>query len=189
MAFTVPETDASAARAVRLADRVLVQSGHALITHLKLQKLTFYTYGAILAERLDPEVGQIEFEAWKHGPVSRAVNERYKWHGAEPLPVPRLSSEYGNAVERCIGDVLAVYGKLSAWQLREQSHLEDPWKEAWSSDDKVICVEGLRRYFSTKFAAGHVTVPEVLTQVWPLSFDRLPQAHFESLHSLASAFA
>lgn len=183
------ETDEAATRAVRLADRVLARVGQPRISHLKLQKLSFYVYGVLLAERLEDPVGHIQFEAWQHGPVSRPVYDRYKWHRDELLPTHLGSEAYPKAVEDCIGDVLAVYGKLSAWQLREQSHLEEPWITAWASPDKLIPVEGLRRYFAGKFAKGRVTVPEVLTLVWPLSFDRLPQARFDSLRSLARAFA
>jgi uncharacterized phage-associated protein len=175
--------------AVGLAQHILCQDRSSGTTHLKLQKLTFYVYGALLAADLDGEVGAVEFEAWQHGPVCRAVYEQYKSHRAAALPTPDACRSYSSETEQCIRDVLAVYGRLSAWQLREQSHLEEPWDRAWNSIDKTIDSDELRRYFSAKFARNHVTIPELLTQAWPLSLDGLPQARFESLNALARALA
>jgi uncharacterized phage-associated protein len=164
------------------------------ITHLKLQKLTFFAYGAVLADDLDTQVGQVDFEAWQHGPVCPPVYEHYKSYGSAVLPLPEAGETYSHAVEQCLRDVIAVYGRLSAWQLREQSHLEEPWEYAWNSGSqefgsRVIPTEKLRAHFRAKFKTGKVTPPEGLTQIWPLSLDSIPQARFDSLHSLARALA
>jgi len=54
--------------AIRLAEWVLSELKEPP-THLKLQKLCFYAYGFGLAEGHEEELGTVQFEAWKHGPV------------------------------------------------------------------------------------------------------------------------
>jgi uncharacterized phage-associated protein len=164
------------------------------ITHLKLQKLTFYAYGVVLASDLDDQVGQLEFEAWQHGPVCPALYDEYKLHGSALLPLPVEVDRYSVDVEQCLQDVIAVYGRLSAWQLREQSHLEKPWQDAWERSlrqlgSRVIEAAQLRDYFRDKFRSGSVTPPEGLTQIWSLSLDSIPRVSFDSLGSLARALS
>ena len=91
-------------------------------------------------------------EAWDHGPVSpeawRAITR-----GFEPIakPLDRHARDIVDAV-------LAFYGSLSAWDLRNLSHTEAPWIDAYGDSqpgercDEVITVDAMRRYYTEQVA-------------------------------------
>lgn len=98
---------------------------------MKLQKLVYYSQAWSLAwdgKPLFPE----RIEAWVHGPV---VRELYVNHRGKYLVVPtdfptgdaaRLTVEQVETID----SVLASYGEMSAAQLSELTHAENPWKQA-----------------------------------------------------------
>jgi uncharacterized phage-associated protein len=157
------------------------------ITHLKLQKLAFYSYGAALAFGQQAEIGSIEFEAWDHGPVNRQIWAHYRSFGREPLPKPQILPFYGAELAQTLDDVLAVYGAMSAMALRNESHQEAPWKEAYRHGraDTVIDQAALKAHFIDKLQPGAVKIPGELLRSWSFEVDRIPLQGFASLHDLA----
>ena len=111
------------------------------MSHLKLQKLLFYTDALHLAF-FDEEVITDSFEAWLHGPVSRKVyntirdfsilyNEiKYENKNEEKTPDIILKEELTEEQIDLIDEVLAEYSKLNHLQLETLSHQEKPWLEA-----------------------------------------------------------
>lgn len=172
-----------------LADWIL-QRCESPITHLKLQKLAFYGYGALLAYGREEELGgELIFEPWEHGPVCRAIWRRFKDVDASPIqpasaaPSPlRLSSES----ESLLRDVLEIYGSLDAWSLRQQSHLEKPWRDAYQARRQRIDGNELREFFKEKFLSTTFRYPEYFGGSSSLSLDGIPQARFDGLRGLAS---
>lgn len=176
--------------AIRLAERIalLAPAQPDELTHLKLQKLAFYCYGALLAFDVEREVGQIEFQAWKHGPVNAEIFRRYSPFGKSVLPRPESACAFGLATESAIRDVLNVYGRLTAWQLREESHVEEPWRRAFTGARGVrLDDEELRAHFKLKFATGRVRFPERLFGTASMALDRIPVPTFGSLAEMADA--
>lgn len=158
------------------------------LTHLKLQKLLFYCYGAALAFDAEPEVGDVDFEAWKHGPVCRDVwQENQAWRAA-PIPPPEgTRPTYGARVEQILRDVVTIYGALDAWSIRQESHLEQPWIDAWNAGGGRIEREVIRDHFRRKFQDGAVALPEYLLQSSSFALDGVPVPRFPSLRALATA--
>lgn len=119
-----------------LADYILKNYGP--MSHLKLQKLLFYCDAYHMAY-FGEELVTDEFEAWVHGPVSRAVYDSLKDksilysdlsfidHGVNPDDeIKKLTSDQ----QTMLNDVL---GELSTWtgtQLEATTHRESPWIEA-----------------------------------------------------------
>lgn len=157
------------------------------ITHLKLQKLAFYCYGGAAAADLESGLGSISFEAWKHGPVCREVYESFAVNGANPLPFAASNVRYSAPVEDVLSDVLGVYGRLDAWSLRHQSHLEQPWLDAFNRSQATIEPSQIKAHFKAKFAAGRVVCPDYLVDSGGLRLDRIPVRTFPSLKALAAA--
>lgn len=155
------------------------------ITHLKLQKLAFYCYGAALAHDREGEVGHIVFDAWKHGPVNREIYKQYATQRACLIPAPSEAQGYSSETEQHLHDALSVYGKLDAWSLRQQSHLELPWISAFKAQQAIPSDE-LKKFFRGKFR-GSVAWPELLLRGSSLILDGIPQATYGSLHELARA--
>lgn len=158
------------------AESVLSASGEGT-THLKLQKLLFYAYGA--ARAAGEHVPFVPFCNWQHGPVCVEVYERHKQHGGQPLPVPASSLPLPPNAR----DAVRVYGALSAWQLRNESHLEEPWLKTTLGAD--IPDEMIVAHFRMKFAGPFVSAPKNLAGSWSLSADGLPPLTARSLGELA----
>jgi uncharacterized phage-associated protein len=156
------------------------------LTHLKLQKLAFYAYGALLAHDIDSDLGDVEFQAWPHGPVSTEIYSHFASYGAAPLPADPSSAAVSERCAAVIADTVAVYGRLTAWQIREESHLEEPWVEVFDGRrDVPIPTERLRQHFRSKFTTGKVRFPERLFGGSSLQLDRIPVPEFSTLHDMA----
>ena len=158
------------------------------VDQLKLQKLTFYAYGAVLAHGVLPEVGEIAFSPWKHGPVNVELWHHHRGAGANPLPPPQQSpAQYSPGLGQILDDVVEIYGRLDSWSLRNESHLEQPWIDGWAIQAKEIPTDALQEHFHRKFAPGNVRLPAHLGSHASNVLDGIPPARFESLHHLAEA--
>lgn len=160
------------------------------ITHLKLQKLAFYCYGAALAFGYEDEVGShVTFEAWDHGPVNRELWRQFREHRAEPLPTYRGPNiQYSRALTAVLRDVLVIYGPMTAWQLRQESHLEGPWINH-KDDHGVIGNDELWNHFYEKFNRPPIYYPEHLMSRSSFALDRIPVIGFPSLRDLARSIS
>lgn len=174
----------------RLATRIisLAPAKPDPITHLKLQKLAFYAFGACLAFDLEEAVGSdISFEAWEHGPVCRPIWRSYRQCGGSPIPPPDGAAlPYSAEVELIIRDVVDIYGLLSAWQIRQESHLEEPWRRAWEKREPIPN-ESLRKHFTQKFRTGPVRLPSYLVNAQSAALDGIPPQDYGSFSHLAAA--
>ncbi len=171
-----------------LAHQVRLRSIERGIDHLKLQKLCFYTYGAALGLGV-PGTERLEFEAWKHGPVNRAVWDEFKALKGEQLPHPDATptrDAVGAELAELLDDVVEVYGRMSSWAIRCETHLETPWLTA-SRRGGPLVDEEIRAHFATKFAPGRVMLPAYLGASQSAAVDGIPRARFGSLHEMANA--
>lgn len=120
-----------------------------LISNLKLQKLLYYAQGfhlAIYGEPLFPE----PIEAWAHGPVVPSVYHQYKVYGSDPIPPEEVDFNlFSEEQRKFLNEIYCTFGQYSAWKLREMTHDEPPWKDAYDEDDPGIEItnESLRVYF------------------------------------------
>lgn len=125
-----------------------------LISNLKLQKLVYYAQGFHLAIADEPLFIDT-IEAWAHGPVVPALYHEYKEYGAGVIPIPDdFDPETINSETRSLLDeVYNVFGQFSGWKLRNMTHDEPPWKEAYAGD-KVISKKSMKKYFLTMVDNG-----------------------------------
>lgn len=105
------------------------------ISNLKLQKLLYYAQGQHLAVYGTPLFDE-EIQAWAHGPVVPSVYHAFKDYGRGPIdPSCEISPEFDwdrfKTVEQLLLDIWDRYGSLAAWTLREKTHREPPWREAF----------------------------------------------------------
>ena len=121
-----------------------------LISNLKLQKLCYYAQGFYLAffNRL---LFDDQIEAWQHGPVVKKLYHKYKEHGNMGIPpIKKLNfSEYPKRVYELLDEIYKVYGQYSAWRLRQFTHREPPWKEAYERGATIISHKAMKDYFKT----------------------------------------
>lgn len=123
-----------------------------LLSNLKLQKLLYYAQGFHLA-LFDAPLFDEHIEAWRHGPVVRSVYAAHANHGRDGIPPPENFDPHAALTEderELLDDVYRTYGQFSAWRLREMTHAEPPWANAWNPDEpNAIARNDLRNYFST----------------------------------------
>jgi uncharacterized phage-associated protein len=127
------------------------------ISNLKLQKLCYYAQGVAVAARNEP-LFCAAIEAWAHGPVVPELYQLYRDYGASGIPAAGDLDldEYDAADRMILDDVFDYYGQYSAWRLREMTHQEPPWKEAYERGmNHVISIEALKDYFSGEVAADY----------------------------------
>ncbi|HYH81830.1 MAG TPA: type II toxin-antitoxin system antitoxin SocA domain-containing protein [Longimicrobium sp.] len=121
------------------------------ISNLKLQKLVYYAQAYNLAmydEPLFPE----QVEAWEHGPVVPDLYRHYKGSGSGniPPPVDFNPEDYDERSAELMDEVYEVFGQYSAWKLRNLTHAERPWAEAYQDGTergRVIPVGAMREFY------------------------------------------
>lgn len=122
-----------------------------VLSNLKLQKLCYYAAGIIAALRTDDPTplfdGQIE--AWAHGPVVPSQYRRFAQFGSgEIKEIEDFDFDTIEDVDKSVlNDVYKFYGQYSAWKLRNMTHEEPPWINAYVRSDKSISQEELAAFF------------------------------------------
>lgn len=162
------------------------------LTHLKVQKLLFYCVGTAMAFDLDGALrGDVLFQPWAHGPVNVSVWHEFKDYKGAPIPIEafdrQVSQRYPESVEQLMKWVLQVYGALDAWRLRRQSHLEQPWIDAYENRRQYLDIREMREYFKKKWTGKTVYAPEHLQDPGTFTIDDLPVIGYRSLQDLAES--
>ena len=119
------------------------------ISNLKLQKLLYYAQGCYLALKDQPLFDE-DFLAWIHGPVIQCIYDEYKQYGSCGIPKPdNYENILSNEVQEILVEVYDIFGKYSAWGLRNMTHQEDPWKN--TPNMGVISKESIKKYFKEHY--------------------------------------
>jgi len=117
-----------------------------LISHLKLQKLLYYSQGFGLA-RLGHPLFEDKVVAWQHGPVVPTVWNAFNHHKSNPIPKPDGfdPSVIPEETRRVVDAVYLIYGQYSASKLRQMTHEEAPWVQTLAN--KEIGHTAMKIYF------------------------------------------
>lgn len=123
------------------------------LTHMKLQKLLYYSQGFHMAIH-DAPLFDEDFCRWQYGPVIPDYYHQLKHNGSSHLDGPTeeeleqallmLSEEMRSVLE----DVHNTYGRYSAWALSRLTHEEAPWKETPALH--IITKRKMKNYFLTQ---------------------------------------
>jgi uncharacterized phage-associated protein len=118
------------------------------MSNLKIQKLCYYAQGLCSAMRGRPLFSET-IEAWDHGPVVPALYHEFKVHKSEPIPIPEWFdfSTISDPDRTALTDLYEYYAQFSAWRLRDMTHEERPWKDAYKRPSKEITIEALVEFF------------------------------------------
>ncbi len=130
------------------------------ITHLKLQKLVYISYGFYLA-RTNSSLFEEDIEAWRLGPVIPELYHEFKRFG--PAIIRRWSANFDyqsgkfkipvvsdddDAAIRALDFTWNHYGWISARDLVDITHAEGtPWKITRDQDRRVINPNLIRDHF------------------------------------------
>ena len=107
------------------------------MTHKKLQKLLYFSYGIYLAQNNDSEFDlekslfENNFQAWVHGPVDPKIYSLYKNNGINLLHIENIDTfDFEPDVMNALNLTMEIYSKYSADELENISHNQLPWQNA-----------------------------------------------------------
>ncbi|MHB8878466.1 MAG: type II toxin-antitoxin system antitoxin SocA domain-containing protein [Myxococcaceae bacterium] len=123
-----------------------------LITNLKIQKLLYFVQGMSLRLRGAP-MFRDQILAWEHGPVVPSVWQEFRALGRNPIPDDSVGdcSRMLPQDEAIVRATYLRWGKYEAWQLRNLTHAEGPWKDTPQS--ARISEDAIRAHFEEAEAA------------------------------------
>ena len=101
------------------------------VTHLKIQKLLYYTqaWGLVIIKK---SFFKEKFQAWAHGPVLPSVYKDLKFYGFANIAGEKIAEydTFPDGAASVLSEVWGAYGELSAKHLELLTHQEFPWNEA-----------------------------------------------------------
>jgi len=131
-----------------------------VITHLKLQKLCYYSQAWFLALNDDP-LTRSPFQAWPHGPVSPRLFKRFRAQGINPIHASVATRQISDFdFTSHLEEVWRVYGGFSAKTLEKLTHSEDPWLKArgvlgpLDKCNNVITHDSMKLYYRARLQDG-----------------------------------
>lgn len=122
------------------------------ISNMKVQKLLYYAQGFSLAINGSALFSE-PIQAWTHGPVVPEVYQMFKSYGSGAIgPVKGFDPQAIDEDTRgLLDEVYEVYGQYSAWKLRNMTHDEAPWADAYREGASTVISHGaLHDFFSTR---------------------------------------
>lgn len=127
------------------------------VSNLKLQKLCYYAQGLVTTMRSGEPLFQEALAAWDHGPVVPSLYHKYKGHGSQPIPVVTDfdADQIGPCDREVLDDIYEFYGQYSPWRLRNMTHEEKPWIDAYKGN-KHIPLEALIAFFAPQIEEDYV---------------------------------
>lgn len=122
------------------------------ISNLQLQKILYYIQGNYYA-KFNEKLFREDIEAWKYGPVIPEVYYEFNKYSSgnirDEFEVDYL--EIDSERLDYIDNIIQSNCKLTAWQLVEKSHKEDPWRLHYDrSFNKVIPSKIIKEFFITQ---------------------------------------
>jgi uncharacterized phage-associated protein len=136
----------------------LVDSETNDVSNLKLQKLCYYAQGVCSAMRGKP-LFQERVLAWDHGPVVPDLYHAYKRFGSQSIdPVRDFDPATIDEPDRIALDaVYRYYGQFSPWRLRNMTHDEAPWRDAYDKlSGSEIPVDAMEEFFHPQIDSDFV---------------------------------
>ena len=113
-------------------------SRNEFITHMKLQKLLYFSHGVHLS-KYNRHLVESDFEAWAHGPVLPTLYHELKQYRdayiINGIIFEGISYVYNDGeVLDTIQAVIEKLGHRAAWELSEMTHVKDgPWFQTVTS--------------------------------------------------------
>ncbi len=146
-----------------VADYIISRCPSAQSDWTKLQKLVYYAQAWSLAWDNRP-LFEERIEAWKNGPVTRALYRRQRHEVGKRGDPGRLVPEALMTIDA----VVDAFGKKPGAWLSELAHRERPWIEARQGlppearSDNEISLETMRSWYKPQAAGQKVLSPEYI---------------------------
>ncbi len=119
------------------------------ISNLKLQKILYFIQAEFLVRNGKP-IFRDPIEAWDFGPVVPSVYRRYRIYGGASIPYydGEIDFPFKSKDRAIMDEIINSCVDLSASQLVEMTHKQDPWRDAYKDyRGKIISNESIKAYF------------------------------------------
>ncbi len=127
-----------------------------VLTNMKLQKLVYYTKVWSLID--GNNIVHESIYRWEHGPVSSDLYRILKKNGKSEIPTIEGAWSDLDPHAALIADiVMYTYGRLSAFELSDLTHSEDPWSSTLPNNEitsHVITEYYSKHPFAVNFPVG-----------------------------------
>jgi len=145
-------------KALNVAYYFLLKANHEgdLITNLKLQKLLYYAQTWYLVNFEKPLFSE-KILAWDLGPVVREVYQEFKKYGGSPINIngksiiKNMTEKIQEDTKDFLEEFYDIYIGLSAHELVNMTHNEEPWKKAYKNSLKIINLSDMKNYYQKKY--------------------------------------
>ena len=121
------------------------------VDNLKLQKLLYYSQATHLIYYDKKILFSENIEAWDYGPVVPPVYREYKQYGFDAIPASNAGEQSVLTIEeiKAIDMALSCFGEFSGVTMINQTHYEEPWKNAYhpGRPSGIITVEAIYNFF------------------------------------------
>lgn len=137
-------------------EQVMAEKGADSMSLLRLLKLLYYAEGCYLALHHGKKLFEEKIVAWEHGPAIEEVYNAYP----DPYNLALVDQEQEAAHriaqedQEILEQVFMIFGRYSAWELREKTRSELPWLEATKNGQCVnreINQQTMQQYFSENY--------------------------------------
>ena len=115
------------------------------MTHKKLQKLLYFSYGIYLVQnnKSRDNIKNVlffnDFEAWVHGPVEPSVFRTFKYNGINLLSKDDIiSNNFSYDILRALNKTMELYGNIDADELEDITHQHISWINARNGVDSIM---------------------------------------------------
>ena len=119
------------------------------VDNLKLQKLLYYSQAVHLVLNNKTPLFNDDIEAWDYGPVVPSVYHEYKQYGFDAIPSYEDQVVLNFDEMKTVDMTLACFGVQSGPALINQTHYEDPWKNAYrpGRPSMIITIDAIYDFF------------------------------------------
>jgi len=117
-------------------------------SHIKVQKLLYYSQGFWMVLNNQTALFPEKIEAWKYGPVVPDVY--YNWNSGERIFFHTGTLNLKKDVTDFLDKIWNTFGDWTVSQLVAKTHVEAPWMTAVRDGKSEITLRSIYEYFQDK---------------------------------------
>ncbi|MEC4559245.1 MAG: type II toxin-antitoxin system antitoxin SocA domain-containing protein ['Conium maculatum' witches'-broom phytoplasma] len=134
----------------------IIKNNPNITTHMKLHKMIYYAYAKYLINHYPIPLFPEKIAAWLHGPVINKLYPVFKTFLAQPINILSPKGDINKItpeIKTILDFIIQKYGSFTGGELREKTHQEKPFLEAYQTTHwvkNIITKKNIYDYFKDK---------------------------------------